>query len=53
VLVRALFVVTKSSITLREMYEPGIGARLMGDDMVLRFILVVIILLLSFSSAAL
>ena len=52
-LVRALFVVTKSSITLREMYEPGIGDRLKEDSMVLGFILVVIILLLSFSSAAL
>ena len=52
-LVGALLVVTKASIILQEMYEPGIGVRLMGDNMVLGFILVVIILRLSFSSAVL
>ena len=38
----ALLDVTKFSITSREMYEPGIGARLRGDDEILGFILVVI-----------
>lgn len=42
-LVGALRIVTKSSITLREMYDPGIGARLKGDTVVLGFILVIII----------
>jgi len=35
------------------MYEPGIGSRLKGDNEVLGFILVVIILSLPFSSLAL
>ena len=43
---------SRRGAALREMYDPGIGARLKGDTVVLGFILVIIISLFSLPSAS-